>query len=83
MSDTVKVLLEKYGATLDMDQLAEVMHIERETVDNRRMSGKLGIPTFKLAGPRLAYVEDVAKFLEVQRAKGLKEFASDQAKLTS
>ncbi len=79
----VKLLLEKYGPTLDMEQLGEVLHIEKDTVENRRMAGKLGIPTFKLAGPRLVYVEDVAKYLEDRRQQGIAEDTADQAKLAS
>jgi hypothetical protein len=62
MSD---VLLERYGPLLSTDALADLLgYSTAKQVANALASGRLDIPTAKLAGRRQARVQDVADYID-------------------
>ncbi len=64
-------LLDRYGLRLSMDQLAEVIGLEKQTVMNRVSKGTLGIATYLDGKHRWADVRDVAAYFD-----GLRERAA-------
>jgi len=68
---------------MDMEQLGEALHIDKATVENRRMSGKLGIPTFKPAGKRVADIKHVAQYLDALSSQAALELEQERSKLAS
>jgi len=61
-------LLDRYGLRLSMDQLAEVMGLEKQTIMNRVSKGTLGIATYVDGKHRWADVRDVAAYFDEKRA---------------
>lgn len=59
------VLLERYGPLLSTEALADLLgYATPKQVTNALASGRLDIPTAKLAGRRQARVQDVAAFID-------------------
>jgi DNA-directed RNA polymerase specialized sigma24 family protein len=61
-------LIEHYGLRLNMDQLAQVLGIEKQTVMHRVSKGALGIPTYVDGKHRYADARDVAAYFDSMRA---------------
>ena len=65
--NNLQLLIQQYNSvTLDMHQLAEVLHMTPKTVTDQAAAGKLPIKTFKSGRKRLATINSVAQFLDNQ-----------------
>jgi hypothetical protein len=63
----LQILIQQYSsATLDMNQVAEVLHLTPETARDKAAAGTLPFPTFKSGRKRLATIYKVAEFLDDQ-----------------
>lgn len=58
---TQAYLLEKYGPRLSLEQVAEVLGFEKQTVYHRISRGDLGVRTYVDGGRRWADARDVAE----------------------
>ncbi len=56
-------LLQRYGPTMDMRELAKTLKRSVKTLRNDISAGKCPVKTFKIQGTRVAPTESVAKFL--------------------
>ena len=61
---TQAYLLERYGPRLNVDQLAQVLQMARQTINNQISDGSFPVPTYRAAGKRFADFRDVAKHLD-------------------
>lgn len=61
---TQAFLLEKYGPRLNVDQMAEVLHMARQTINNQMSDGSFPVLTYRANGRRFADYRDVAKHLD-------------------
>lgn len=61
---TQAYLLEKYGPRLNVDQLAQVLQMARQTINNQISDGSFPVATYRAAGKRFADYRDVAKHLD-------------------
>ncbi len=68
-------LLKTYGPTLDMKQLAELLHISKKTIENRVSGGVFPIATYNEGRTRVASVESVAGYLQRRQDEAEKAFA--------
>ena len=66
---TQAYLLEHYGLRLTIDQLAEVLHIARNTIYNQVAAGTFAVPTYVDGAKRFADYRDVAAYLDECRAR--------------
>ena len=66
---TTAYLLERYGARLTIDELAEVLRLGVPTVRNRLSAGTLGVRTYTDGDRRFADALDVPGYLDTMRAK--------------
>ena len=66
---TQAFLLEKYGPSLNMEQLGPLLGIKGQTVSNKASAGTLGIPTVLRDGKRWADYRDVAAYFDAEREK--------------
>ncbi|HFD80996.1 MAG TPA: hypothetical protein ENK05_11495 [Gammaproteobacteria bacterium] len=68
--DTAEYLLKKYQSLhLSVSQLAEVLHYKSAASLRTAISAETcPVPTFKIAGKRVADVRDVAEYLDRVRA---------------
>lgn len=57
-------LLDKYGPTMTIDQLSEVLKMAPRSIYNAVSAEAFPIQTFKFGKRRLAKTEDVAKHIE-------------------
>jgi hypothetical protein len=64
MQSTLDLLINKYGITLSLEQLGEVLKNTPKTLDNKIRLGTMPIPTFREGGRRLAFAKDVAIYLD-------------------
>jgi len=55
-------LLQRYGPTMALEDIAETMRISVNAVRNRVSLNMLGIPTFREGRRRLAFSRDVAMY---------------------
>ncbi len=62
-----ELLFDRYGAILDLTDLAKVMRMQIGTVKNKLSEGTFPIRTYKLGRRRVADVRDVAGYLDRQR----------------
>jgi hypothetical protein len=63
----LQLLIQQYGSvTLDMHQLAEVLHMTPKTTAEQAAAGKLPFKTFKAGRKRLVTIYSVAQFLDNQ-----------------
>jgi hypothetical protein len=65
---TEQMIVERYGVTLNTDQLAELLHMGKKSVTNSISADRFPITTFKAGKYRLAHASDVASYLDNQRA---------------
>jgi hypothetical protein len=75
MQSTLDLLINKYGITLSLEQLGEVLKNTPKTLDNKIRLGTLPVPTFREGGRRLAFAQDVAEYLERRRCEITEAFA--------
>jgi hypothetical protein len=61
---TQAFLLEKYGPRLNVDQMAEVLQMARQTINNQMSDGSFPVPTYRANGRRFADYRDLAKHLD-------------------
>ncbi|MEA3639935.1 MAG: helix-turn-helix domain-containing protein [Lamprobacter sp.] len=60
----IKELTERYGLTMTVDDLADVLKMSPKTIRNSISSEQFPIPTYKIGRRRLAKTADVAARLE-------------------
>lgn len=60
-------LLERYGARLTVEQMAEALQIGKSTIHNQIGAGTFAIPTYLDQRTRFADVRDVASYLDACR----------------
>jgi excisionase family DNA binding protein len=63
MNQTLDILLAKYGPTMIIDEVAEVLRVSTKTIQ-RRMVTEGVIPSFKDTGRRLFQTTDVAEYIQ-------------------
>jgi hypothetical protein len=61
---TQMIVAEKYGARLDMEQLAEVLKVAKGTLYNQISAGTCPVRTYLDGGKRFADYRDVASHLD-------------------
>lgn len=66
---TQAYLLDKYGPRLNIEQLADVLSMEKGTIYNKISAGTFNVPTYVDVGRRWADVRDIAKVLDDLRAQ--------------
>lgn len=81
--NTGELLFEKYGPTLDIAELAEVLKMSEGTLKNRLSAGTCPVPTYREGGKRVANVQDVATYLDRRRNEAEKEFRKERAHLAA
>lgn len=57
-------LLNRYGPTMTVHDLAEVLHVHKNTIHNRLHKKTFEIDMFKLGGKLYAETGDVAEYIE-------------------
>lgn len=62
-------LLDKYGGRLDIDNLAEELHLAKSTIYNQVAAGTFPIPTYLDGGKRFADFRDMATYLDSCRPR--------------
>jgi len=68
MITNLQLLINKYDSvTLDMDQLAEVLHMKTKSLLNSISAGRFQIPTYRTGRKRLVNIVDVAEFLDARK----------------
>lgn len=65
--EITRALLDRYGLTMDVPQLCEVLHMKQKSVQNAISAARFPIETFKATTKRLAYTAHVAAYLARQR----------------
>ena len=65
---TTALLFDKYGARLDMAQLAEFLKVAEVTLYNQISAGTCPVKTYREGRLRWADVRDVAEYLDQARA---------------
>lgn len=65
---TQVIVAEKYGLRLSMEQLAEVLAVEKTTLYNKVSAGTCPVPTYVDGNKRWADHRDVAKHFDDMRA---------------
>jgi len=73
---TLDILINKYGPTLTIAQLGEVLHKSEGTLANDIGAGRCPVPTYKEGGKRVASATDVAEYLDKRAAAARKEHAT-------
>ena len=61
------MLFERYGARLDMDQLADALHISKQSLYNQVSAARCSVKTYLDGGRRFADIRDVAEHLDACR----------------
>ncbi len=67
---TQALLMDKFGPLLTVENVAEVLHVDKRTVQNQHSARTLGIPGIKRGQALLFHVADVAAYID-----GLREAA--------
>jgi hypothetical protein len=62
-------VFERYGARLDLDELAELLKLEKTTVYKQLSAGTFAIPTYREGKRLFADCRDVAEYLDRCRAQ--------------
>lgn len=65
---TQVIVAEKYGLRLGMDELADVLGLEKRTLYNQVSAGRCAVKTYLDAGKRWADHRDVAAHFDALRA---------------
>ena len=66
---TEAIVAEQYGLRLTVDQLGEAIGLARNTIYNQVAKGEFAVPTYLDGGKRWCDYRDVAKYLDVCRAR--------------
>lgn len=66
---TQMIVAEKYGARLNVEQLAAVLCLTKVAIYNQISGDKFPIPTYKDAGKTFADYRDVAAYLDECRER--------------
>lgn len=66
---TQMIVAEKYGARLNVEQLADVLGLTKVAIYNQISGDKFPIPTYKDAGKTFADYRDVAEYLDACRER--------------
>jgi hypothetical protein len=64
---TAAFLMDKYGPLLTIDNLGEVLHLERGTVKNQISAQRIGIPVIRHGSKPLFHATDVATYIDGMR----------------
>jgi len=67
LSDTEQIVFNKYGTTLNIDDLSQVVKVSAATIRNKISNETFLIPTYTAGRKRLADFRDVAKFIDSHR----------------
>lgn len=67
LTATESILLDKYGHSLTVKELAEVVKVSAATIRNKISDETFPIPTYKTGRKRLADFRDVATFIDANR----------------
>lgn len=63
------LMLTEGNPLLSVDQLADLLHLGKRTIQNKHYGRDFAIPLFKMDGGELfAHVSDVAAYIDAQRA---------------
>jgi len=65
---TQAFVFERYGPRLDIEQLAEVLGLEKKTLYNQVSAGTCKVKTYVDGGKRFADYRDVAEHFDAMRA---------------
>ena len=66
------LMLTEGNPLMGVDRLADLLHLNKRTVQNKHYSKELSIPLFKVEGGELfAHVSDVAAYIDAQRAAAM------------
>lgn len=57
-------LLDKYGPRLGVEDLAEVLKMARQTINNHMSQGTFPVPTYREHGKRWADYRDVSDYID-------------------
>jgi hypothetical protein len=60
----LELIIEKFGARLDVPTIAKALNLAKGTVRNRISQDSLGFKTYVEGGKRYADARDVASYLE-------------------
>ena len=71
-------LLKTYGPTLNMEQLARLLHTSKKTIENRVSGGLFPIATYRKGRTRVASAESVAASLEQMQEEAEKALVDVQ-----
>lgn len=74
----LEYLLKTYGPTLDMEQLARLLHTSKKTIENRVSGGLFPIATYREGRTRVASAESIAAYLERKQDEAEEMFADVQ-----
>lgn len=72
MSSTLDMLLTRYGPTMGVPELAEVLKVKPKTIWTRARNngGEFEVPSRKIGQRRIFATTDVAQYLEAQSNAG-------------
>lgn len=76
-------LLSTYGPTLDMEQLAGLLHTSKKTIENRVSAGLFPIATYKEGRARVASAESIATYLQRRLEEAEKDLGDLQEAMTA
>lgn len=60
-------LIERYGLTMTVPDIAEILHVRTTTIYNRLSRKQFEIPVFKIGRKVVAYTKDVSDYLDNSR----------------
>lgn len=60
-------LIERYGITMSVQDIAEVMHMRPASIYNKLSRNDFDIPIFKIGRKVVAYTKDVSDYLDNSR----------------
>jgi len=64
MTETETIIFEKYGTTLNLEELSRITKVTVATIRNKISDETFEIPTYKNGRKRLADFRDVATYLD-------------------
>ena len=76
-------LMKTYGPTLNMEQLARLLHTSKKTIENRVSGGLFPIATYREGRTRVASAESIAAYLECKQKEAEKTLADVQDAMNS
>lgn len=60
----ISELLDRYGLTMDLKQLGELIHMTPGSIRSSISAGTFPIPTIRIGMRRLAFTTDVARYID-------------------